>query len=535
MQDINILATEIKTYLDQGLKPDQIVKDYMNKGVSEEELKEAFTKLGATQDDLSSMFQNTEAQGMYQNGGLVIPSTINQYMSLVEDGYRKDPTANYLPLDLNSKGSPIGAAMMFADIAGDLFSGKQNPETGLKQGFFRDAKIKKALQREKAPDYYNYKIMKDSQDPNDYMYDNRDLYDAATKNKFLRTEEQFKRDLNDNSRVRFNTKTNDYELLYSNRPIQNKNLTAEQKKYVNGFYNEGIKLDEFKNRFDADTANMIKQNNDLGTTGISPTGEAKTYIKDNPYLYETMMGINTLNGFYGNKQYGGSIKKYNPGGEQNPIPFKEWYIQNAVTIGDQNPQALYNDYLNQFMVGPPKQAQQNALSEFTNTAEPKADNSYFTPQVEITNKLQGDFNRLKDSRFTQGFGDLSNMAVQGAGFINEIYKNKKRKSAEADLYKMTQADNMFGYFEDPVNKRGTYDVNTGLLEQNNYVPYMKQGGDFKPHMMYKGDQAVEAKTYKQHIDLQKKGYGHHDPQTELDLDPDTIAKLISAGADLEIL
>jgi hypothetical protein len=41
---------------------------------------------------------------------------------------------------------------------------------------------------------------------------------------------------------------------------------------------------------------------------------------------------------------------------------------------------------------------------------------------------------------------------------------------------------------------------------------MKQE-DFKPHMMYKGGKGVMAKTYQDHLDLKKKGYGHTKPKS----------------------
>ena len=46
-------------------------------------------------------------------------------------------------------------------------------------------------------------------------------------------------------------------------------------------------------------------------------------------------------------------------------------------------------------------------------------------------------------------------------------------------------------------------------EGGKIMPKYKKGGDtFKPHMMYKGDKAVKANTYQDHLSLKKKGYGH---------------------------
>ena len=35
---------------------------------------------------------------------------------------------------------------------------------------------------------------------------------------------------------------------------------------------------------------------------------------------------------------------------------------------------------------------------------------------------------------------------------------------------------------------------------------------FKIHMMYKGTKAIQAKTYKKHLELKKKGYTHTKPK-----------------------
>jgi hypothetical protein len=135
-----------------------------------------------------------------------------------------------------------------------------------------------------------------------------------------------------------------------------------------------------------------------------------------------------------------------------------------------------------------------------------------SPKVKITNKAEGDFNRFMDSRFMQGYGNLSNFAVNAADFANEIFKDKKRKNAEGRLYDMTMADNYYSYNANPMNKKGTWDVNTGLQEQNNYTNYQmfQEGG------MYKGSNT------NQYAEI-------------LDLDSDSIAELISLGANIEIL
>ena len=566
-----IIAAEIDKLLQQGVNPQQIVQEFLAQGIDEWDIKDALMTLGMPPSEADLLFAGSnEAQQMSnqepmeeqpqempeeefaepelqtgifgntiaQYGGSIFPGTINQHMSMLENGYRKDPGADYLPMDLGMKGNPLGAAMMFADAATDLFSSKEDPNTGLKKGFFRDAKTKRAIQKNNVPNYYNYNITQDPNDSNLYVNDKQDLYNAATGKGSLRTQEQYKKDLNEFSRIKYNADNDRYDFLMSSRKTDPNTLSINQRNQLKEFMTQGAKPNDFKDRFDPETKKMINlsQKEGMGSLGISPSGEASSYMtpEDNPYLYNTMMGINTLD-----SELPSVVMQY--GGEP-PLEFKEWHIQNGVTIGDQNPQKLYEEYLKQFQVGPPKEAFEQFQNEFYPQQPQTPTPGFQQPQVEITNKVQGDLNRFKDSRFLEGYGKVSNIAVQGAGFINEMFKERKRKKAEGDLYEMTQADNIFGYYEDPVNKQGSFDVNTGLLEQNNYVPYMKQGGDFNPHMMYKGGKAVKANTHAEHLKLSDLGYGHTKPKqyggtttNELDLDPDTIAQLISAGADIEIL
>lgn len=587
---IDRLAQEIGQFLQSGVDAKTIAKELVNQGLDQYDIEEAFIKLGLSPADAQMLFmeeqeeqeeqmepmeqmqqvQQAEVQeeepdvqtgflrGMYlpeaQRGG-AFPSTINQFMRAVDDGYVRDPRANYLPMDLGVKGRPIGAAFMLGEAVQELASGKVDPDTGLKKGFFRDVKLKKQRQRERVPSYYNYNVIKDVQDPNDYMEDSRGLYDAVTKGTPLRTKDQFKADVMDNSRIMFNPSEGRYELLASSRPANRALLTQMQRDRLDNFMSEGARIDDFASRFDQDTLEMIKQSQEegMGSLGISPSGEASSYMtaEDNPYLYDTMMGVNTLESDWDyplmempslvDMKYGGKMRKAQMGGEQ--LSKREWMLQNALTIQNMNEMQIeqeYQNYLQQFMAGPPTQAFEDFQQEF---AQPEMQEPQFgAPQVEITNPLAGSFNRLMDSRFMEGYGTLSNIAVRSADFLNEMFKDRRRREAEGELYEMTQADRIFGMYEDPVTKKGLYDVNTGLLEQDQYVPYMrKKGGEFKPHMMYdpKTGKGYKANVPADHERMNKIGYTHDKPKKEqggeLELDPDTIAKLIALGANIEIL
>jgi len=150
----------------------------------------------------------------------------------------------------------------------------------------------------------------------------------------------------------------------------------------------------------------------------------------------------------------------------------------------------------------------------------------------------------------QAFGDVSDFAVKGANLVNEIFQQKEFDDYRNKLRNSTAADNIYLATENPVNKRGTFDANSGLAEPDNLVDYYaqamygkelyKSGGEFQPHMMF---DPVSGKGYKANVEADhnrfaKLGFLHQDEMQgggEIEIDNDTLAALIAAGADIEIL
>ncbi|TXG86649.1 MAG: hypothetical protein E6R13_00285 [Spirochaetes bacterium] len=616
------ITQQVSELLDGGADPKAVIAQLSESGLDPEQIREILEGVGLASSDIDILFSEEEPQEQVQaeevsdeepveqqdelddsdiessffsgmslpeeqfGGNIAFPSTINQYFAAMEDGYSSDPAANYLPMNLGMKGTPLGALALAVEAGTDLFGGKKDPSTGYMQGFFRDTKAKKAIREEAKPYYYNYKITKDPNDKNKYVNDPSDLYAASKGEGSLRTEDQYKKDLQKYSKVDFDTESGKYKGIRSAKEFNPDLISKLDQEDFNKFWSKAVGVQELGNRFDKGTADLIVGNKAAdvpkGTTiGISPTGQASSYkdAKSNPFYYETMMGINTLQ----------SKQPVAPGADNKPktypwmsmIPeatentsspnFKDWYMMDPVrrSSGDafnqyqeemgnivpffdeggeyELPKAQFGppDWLSSFISTPEQLQDPMAANAYfknmgrTNYAEDmqavadarlqqrqpglgitpaqeKAQNTFATqegiptfttpqvtpaqPKVEITNKLQGDFNRFMDSRFMEGYGKLSDFAVKGANFVNEVFKEKKRAEAEDELYRMTMADKAYGYYENPVNKRGTWDVNTGLAEQNNRVVYMEDGGEL-----------------------------------ELDLDTDTIAELIAAGADIEII
>ena len=208
------LAQQIGTFLQSGMDPRTIAQQLYLEGVDESEIKEAFMDLGMSPSEVDELFKSEEElqedlqqdldeaaelaqqdmqsepevesdsdvqSGIFGNylpkaqlGNMgVFPMTVNQWFGIQRqegDDYVSDPRANYLPMDLGMKGTPLGAGFLLAEAAADLFGGKTDP-SGLKQGFYRDVAAKKARAKEAIPEYYDYKITTAAGDPNTYVAD----------------------------------------------------------------------------------------------------------------------------------------------------------------------------------------------------------------------------------------------------------------------------------------------------------------------------------------------------------------------------
>lgn len=167
-------------------------------------------------------------------------------------------------------------------------------------------------------------------------------------------------------------------------------------------------------------------------------------------------------------------------------------------------------------------------------------------------------NFIKNNPAMRKFGDVSDFAVKGANLVNEMFLQREEQNYKNELRNATNADKLYSVVEDPMNKRGTQDKNTGLYELDNLVDYYaqamygremyKKGGEFEPHMMYdpKTGKGYEAKVPGDHERMAEMGYLHADEMKkagkkvmsaggEVEVDNDTLAALIAAGADIEIL
>ena len=550
-----------------------------------------------------------------------------------------------------------------------LGSGDKNKD-GLRDGFLRDAKGKRALRNQQKGDYYNYEIELDPNDPNAYGYDNLDLYNTSKGNGGLRDLQTFTDDVKENSRLNYNTETGKYDALISSREL-NDDIYGERKGFLgigkkegNSTYELGKNINYFDNIDDEtrqqiiDFGNASKNGMPEGTTlSIDPeTGAVSNPFPgvDNPNEYDTMMGYNK----YGKKEAPKSMIPTNVDGQpvaaiNNTPPrvpqlsFKEWSTQDSVRRSGADAPQQYQDYLDGVQSNSTIQSNQpslldkvgtglNEAGEFIkdkyNEAKPfiqqgvdqagksimqagdfvedkvntgldflknikfkeggdlpkaqggmfdfdftpyfdeeqqagqenyfanlgsgqtnymedtqnvadaqllkknaglgptpqqQETNALFTPQAEVnlnsflpekkeevefsdpsvkrTNKFQGGFNRFMDSPGMKGYTGGSEFAVQGARVVNNFFDDRAIEDAQADNRNNMVADNLYATKENPMLKRGAWDINTGTFGSEGQ------------------------RTVRTNMGIAKEG------GEMATVDSLLLAKLIAAGADIEIL
>ena len=550
-----------------------------------------------------------------------------------------------------------------------LGSGDKNKD-GLRDGFLRDAKGKRALRNQQKGDYYNYEIKLDPNDPNAYGYDNLDLYNTSKGNGGLRDLQTFTDDVKENSRFNYNTETGKYDALISSREL-NDDIYGERKGFLgigkkegNSTYELGKNINYFDNIDDEtrqqiiDFGNASKNGMPEGTTlSIDPeTGAVSNPFPgvDNPNEYNTMMGYNK----YGKKEAPKSMIPTNVDGQpvaaiNNTPPrvpqlsFTEWTMQDSVRRTGANAPQQYQDYLDgvqsnstiqsnqpslldkvgtglneagEFIKGKYNEAkpfiqqgvdqagksimqagdfvedkvstgldflknikfeeggdlpkaqggmfdfdftpyfdeeqqagqenyfanlgsgQTNYMEDTQNVADAQLlkknpglgttpqqqeTNALFTPQAEVslnsflpekkeevefsdptvkrTNKFQGGFNRFMDSPGMKGYTGGSEFAVQGARVVNNFFDDRAIEDAQADNRNNMVADNLYATKENPMLKRGAWDINTGTFGSEGQ------------------------RTVRTNMGIAKEG------GEMATVDSLLLAKLIAAGADIEIL
>jgi hypothetical protein len=135
--------------------------------------------------------------------------------------------------------------------------------------------------------------------------------------------------------------------------------------------------------------------------------------------------------------------------------------------------------------------------------------TYDEPTVKRTDKFQGAIDRAMDNRGVKAVGDASEFAVNVATVANNWFEDKAINDARVDNRNKLVADNIYGTNEDPFMKRGAWDINTGTFGSE-------------------GQRTVET-----NMGIAQRGA--EISSKTIDVDSTLLAKLIAAGADIEIL
>lgn len=242
----------------------------------------------------------------------------------------------------------------------------------------------------------------------------------------------------------------------------------------------------------------------------------------------------------------------------NPDGISDYFRNMGQTNYAEDTAAVANAQLQQRQPGlgptPEQQAAQDLFNVQTTTNFEMPDVEPQQPTVtrrrNLGNLIDQGETFIKENPYMQAFGKTSEALVMGANLANEFFKQKEFNEYKDKLRNATTADKVYLATQNPSNKRGTFDVNMGLAEPDNLVDYYaqamygkelyKKGGEFVPHMMYDpiSGKAYEAKVEADHNRFAKMGFVHEDEMQkggEVEVDNDTLAALIAAGADIEML
>jgi len=189
--------------------------------------------------------------------------------------------------------------------------------------------------------------------------------------------------------------------------------------------------------------------------------------------------------------------------------------------------------------------------------EEEEDELFKGPQVKRTNKLQGGIDRFLDSKEVGVFKDVSTAAVQVAGVANDFFRQRGVNEAVANNRANLTADEVYGTNEDPFMKRGAWDINTGTFGSEGQrtvrtnMGIAKDGGGinnagFKAlppqaqqnildNMLYGGDPNPGITALRKVAPQVVSKMGYKGGGETINVNSTILAKLIAAGADIEIL
>lgn len=452
------IVNSIKSALQSGEAPENLAMQLITQNIPQDQISSAFEQVGYDPAAIVDLMQtamaqlqqqqvaNQQPQGQPQEQQEQVQEPQEQVQMAYGGGYINDqlnPEVRrplYMPLQ-QPQGDVFGAALTAADAFDSMF----NKKTG---SFMNHAENKQKWLDSKG-DYSKYTVDIDPNDPNKYVKDINDIKKGK-----LRTTDQYAKDVNDNSRISYNPYTGQPIAMISGNPIDPNKVNPAKKDLTTYLLENGINFNDYKN---------IPKGTSVG---FNQQGQLSSFPPVTPIT-----------------RNGGGLDRYQLGSE-TPLSYDEWLRQNGrgAMGSEMEDQTEYQTYLG------------NSQNNSNNPTVVKP------PKITSSMNAYGKANWLAQNPGVKGYGDAAKAGVALAGVINQGFQQSKYNDYQNKLREFTMADNIFGTSTNPVNKRGTWDVNTGLAEPNNYVTgSYAEGGEIH------------------------------------DVDMKTLTQLIAAGADIKIL
>ena len=591
---IGELARVVRARVEQGEPAEQVLYSFLQEGIPQEQLALAFETIGYDPSSFGSLMQSVETMVNQQQQSAQDPQMAQQQLMEELNKVEEDvpeaqygfettsyatgrPTPLYLP-PIPKRGNILGAGLLFADALQQFTSKEDRDGDGLMDGTFRDMGAKRARYKGMQNLNKTFDVDYGDLDPSNYVVNFNDFAEGR-----IRTKDQYAKDLKEYSKIDFDAEKNKYTGMLASNDLESRMIGNKQ-------FGDAISLQKFTENvgdLSKDEIDMMinaRRTYDKGTglgldmTSYTEDGRTKEEIEKLRSGYRDIMLGNqkmtsapfvftpTTSFPLGKKQLGGQaftdLSDFLFEDQlKDPMDFQNMIMDQATTDYARDTQIVRDAQLKKQNPGlgptPFEQQNQNLLSTtstFDENALDGLDSTLTEPTVKETNRLKnlpkkiGTF--IESDPTVQAFADVSNFAVMGANLANEYFQEKEFRDYKNKLRNTTVADKMYTTVEDPSNKRGTFDINTGLAEPDNLVDYYaqamygremyKKGGEFEPHMMYdpKTGKGYEARVPADHERMAKMGYLHKDEMTyggELEVDNDTLAALIAAGADIEML
>ena len=363
--DTDTILQDIREKVQGGVSEVEIFQNLMEQEIPLDEIQTAFSALGYDETMLSNIMEAVQKSASVQEEpigevqGSELPQARfgqgffggNPFLSGTLATYHQSPDGFmpakgfFLPQDLGNRGNIFGALSTAAEAFNTLFSGKDLDGDNLPDGSLRGFGAKRRRHRDNKGSYYTYDVEYDPNDPNAYALDPGDLYAASKNRGNLRTTQQYTQDLLDNSMINYNVNTGQYETIFSPNKIKanrfaknDPNRNILEGKSISDFYTT-LRNNPAHAEMLAQQMGMIKGDYlPAGVSyGVDKDGSAASYFGANPYLYETMMGINVAKGDM-SQEYTAADLNTNPyrislGGFQNNVGISNANTPSNTAIG----------------------------------------------------------------------------------------------------------------------------------------------------------------------------------------------------------